>query len=108
MKKYFRIPVLFALIAGLSGIALADQTDYTKTVDKLGIQNGTVYFSVVETLGLACQYNVIYFNSDTTFGKSAWNVLLAAKFTGRALSRIDYTQDPTTHICTLTLVEMQN
>jgi hypothetical protein len=105
-----RIRFLLLLLTFASGLARAT-TEYSKTINQLGVQNATPggYFSVVEGLTLSCQYSNIYFDFTTPFGQDAYAQLLTAKNTGRMLSRIDYTQPGGTGTtCLLSLVEVQN
>ena len=108
MKLY--LPLLG--LALLSSGVIAQTTDSSKTINQLGLQNSSpavAYFGAVEGFTLNCEFGVIYTDITTSFGQAAYANLLAAKISGRMLSRITYTQSggPGT-MCSLILVEVQN
>ncbi len=111
-RKTTRTPL--ALLLTLASVTAFAQTDYGKTINQLGVQAGgtsgsTAYFSAVEGLSLYCQFGVVYVDLSTDWGKGALAQLIAAKNTGRTLSRIDYVQPGGSGtVCNLTLVEVQN
>ena len=108
MKPY--LPLLG--LAMLSSGVIAQTTDSNKTISTLGLQSSSpalAYFSAVEGFTLNCEYGLIYTDITTTFGQAAYANLLAAKISGRMLSRITYTQSGGSGTaCTLTLIEVQN
>jgi hypothetical protein len=79
--------------------------DKNKMISRLGVQGGNIYFDY-EGMSLTCKNGPIYFKSSTDFGRSAYSMLLAAKSSKAMVSRIDYTQNEESKICTLTLVEV--
>lgn len=100
-KQFFLLATLLAVTTQ------ADQESSPKAVSSVGSQkNGAAaYFRVEGNWSTNCKFNVMYFESNTAFGKSALSIILTAKSTGKKLSRIDYIQrnDDTCH---LTLVEI--
>jgi len=101
MKKYLLSTTLAVL---LSSTAYA-QTDSSKLVDIVGVQGLNYYFSVSNGLTLNCLYQIIYFSNESGFGKGAYSTLLTAKAQNKPLNRISYSQDPSSNICTLDMVE---
>ncbi len=78
-------------------------TDYNKTISRIGAQGTIFYVGFNEPLAQTCQYGNIYIAQDR---KGMYAQLLAAKLTGRRISRVDYSQpsgNGTT--CSLELVE---
>jgi hypothetical protein len=108
MKPY--LPLLG--LALLSSGVIAQTTDSNKTINQLGLQSSSpalAYFGAVEGFTLNCEFGLIYTDITTTFGQAAYANLLAAKISGRMLSRITYTQSGGSGTpCTLALVEVQN
>ena len=76
-------------------------------VEKLGVQGDSIYFSISLPLLTNCQWNNIYFNNTSNFGKAAYANILAAKSADKKLSRIDYRQAVAGGKCTLSLVEVK-
>lgn len=104
IKKIGAAAIVYMLSVGC---AFADTTVNNLTIDKIGAQNTTYYFYVTTSALDSCLWHAMYVDATTTFGASAWKVLLAAKFSGRQLSRIDYTVSADGS-CHLTVVEIQN
>lgn len=108
-RKLLVIGVLMALsYVAQAGAAV---TQNNLTLDRLGVQGGgsVAYFSVDQPLTLTCQWNDIYLDITTDVGKTEYAELLAAKMTGKALSRVDYEQPGGTGTeCILDLVEVAN
>lgn len=102
MQKY-----LVLLLMACCGSAIA-VTETNKTIDRLGVQGGNAYFDVKESLTLTCAWGNIYLDITTDFGKAAYSNLLAAKSSGRILSRIDYSQTTAGGQCNLDLVEVKD
>jgi len=78
-------------------------TETNKTISRVGAQGTIFYVSFNEPLARTCQWGVVYIAQDR---KGMYAQVLAAKLSGRKLSRIDYSQaggDETT--CNLELVE---
>ncbi|HET9645392.1 MAG TPA: hypothetical protein VFP68_19015 [Burkholderiaceae bacterium] len=77
-----------------------------KTVSSLGAQGTMFYVRFAESVGQNCQNGVLYVASDH---KGIYTQLLAAKLTGRTLSRVDYSQvGANGTLCNLELVEILN
>ena len=108
MKWY--LPLLG--LAFLSSGVIAQTTDSNKTISTLGLQSyspALAYFGAVEGFTLNCEFGLIYTDITSTFGQAAYANLLAAKISGRMLSRITYIQSGGSGTaCTLILVEVQN
>ena len=118
--------VLIFILTMVTVTSVFADTEWQRTIVRLGLQRpDTAYFSIQEPVGAnpttaGCKYGNIYFNNDTTtsittgnttnnFGKAAYSALLAAKVSGRMLSRIDYTKAPDPdNTCTLDLIEIQD
>ena len=88
--------VAFAVMA-LSGVGVvvpahaqsAYFADYNKTIARLGVQGNTYYVGFDEPLGLGCQWGNVYVAPER---KALYIQLLAAKLSGKRISRIDYSQ----------------
>jgi len=100
MKKY----LLFWVVILFSSQVFA-QSDYNKTVSAVGVQGGNYYFRVAGGFSVSCLYDVIYFSNESGFGKGAYSTLLSAKSQNKPLTRIEYSIDATSNVCTLGLVE---
>lgn len=74
-------------------VSVCAQTSYfveaNKTIVRLGAQADIYYVSVAEPLSHNCSYGNLYITSAR---KGLYTQLLAAKLSGRKLSRIDYSQ----------------
>ena len=101
MKKY----VASLLLCSLAGTAMAID-DYSKSVNKLGVQSGVAYFGIKEGFGVNCKYEIIYIDITTDFGRLAYSNILSAKAAGLKLSWVNYTQASLGGICSLNLVEV--
>lgn len=64
-------------------------SEATKTIAKLGAQGTSFYVYFAEAMGQSCQNGVLYISPDK---KGLYTQLLAAKLTGKRISRIDYSQ----------------
>ena len=64
-------------------------TESTKTIAKLGAQGTSFYVYFAEAMGQNCQNGVLYISPDK---KGLYTQLLAAKLTGKRISRVDYSQ----------------
>lgn len=60
-----------------------------KTIAKLGAYSTGFYVSFIEPLGQNCQHGNVFISLDR---KGIYAELLAAKITGKRLSRFDYSQ----------------
>ncbi|MCW0403606.1 hypothetical protein NG831_13380 [Xanthomonas sacchari] len=83
-------------------------TETDKSVDRLGVQGGTAYFSIKDPFSTNCKFDVVYFSIGDDFGKAAYASLLAAQTSGKKLSRFDYAQSAPGETCTLSLVESRS
>ena len=99
-----RIIFMYLLVAH-NAYALTQQN---LSIDKLGVQGNSVYFSVSLSLLTDCQWGNIYFSNESDFGKAAYANILAAKSANKKLSRIDYSQTVAGGKCTLGLVEVRD
>lgn len=100
------------LIAGACIVGNAEaQSQYGVTIGALGIQQMNAYFAITPALTLGCNYNNIYIDvggdANGYWGRTQFSELLAAKVSGKQLSRIDYHQD-SSGMCWLDLVEINN
>ena len=89
-KKFFAS--LFAALLSLhSGSTLAQTyfQESTKTINKLGVQETYFYVTFNEGFGRTCAYGLAYISAEY---KGIYAMLLAAKFSGRTISRVDYQQ----------------
>ena len=106
-----RFAFLFALLSAVFVSAAYAAIDYGKEILKLGVQatlsGDQVYFTVVDGFSYACPTQHVYFPLSSNFGKAAYAQLLAAKASGKKLSRIDYSQNSVNEPCTLTLIEVE-
>ena len=111
MKISIRELITLTALLVVSGVTSAASFSVTdKTVDKLGVQSTQFYFSVKEGLGpgSTCSYSVIIMDVANTYAKSSYANVLAAKTTGRKLTRIDFSQVSPGAACTLDLVEFND
>jgi hypothetical protein len=109
MKTKWAAPILALVSTG----AFAT-TDWNKTVDRLGTQlatNGTgswAYFNLKEGFSVNCPGGFAYVDITTDFGRAAFASLLAARSSGRLLSRIDYGPTGTGGNCIVSIVEVED
>ena len=97
------------MILTISGVqAQTTIEDDNRTVDHLGVQVTNAYFSVVEGFSVNCQYGNVYFAITSDGGKVSYANILAAKLSGRKLTRLQYSQPSSGGLCTLSLVEFEN
>ena len=101
MKRF----IIFYLLIANPAYALTQQN---LSIDKLGVQSISIYFSISLPLLTDCQHGNIYFSNESDFGKAAYANLLAAKSANKKLSRIDYSQTVAGGKCTLGLVEVRD
>ncbi|KQZ32556.1 hypothetical protein [Duganella sp. Root1480D1] len=96
-----------AMLFGLVSQVNAQATYFsegTKTIAKIGAQGTSFYVYFVESVGQNCLNGVQYISPDK---KGLYVQLLAAKLTGKHISRVDYSQpggNGTT--CNVELVEI--
>jgi hypothetical protein len=84
----------------------ANFIEYNKTVAALGAEGTGFYVRFAEATGQNCLYGVLYVASDR---KGIYTQLLAAKLTGRTLSRVDYSQPGGNGTrCNVEIVEISN
>jgi len=96
--------LLFVISLLTTPVLAMEQNELTITATGAQAPSGG-YFRIAENLLVNCKYNVIYFDISSDFGKAAYSTLLAAKASGKKLSRISYTQDPGSERCNLDLLE---
>ncbi len=73
--------------------AFAAQTDPNRTITALSVEPGNRgYFKVSEGFTLSCQYNVVYFDVESSSGKGYLSLLMAAKMSGKKVT-ITYNQN---------------
>ena len=103
------VTTLFAVLTLAIAQTAHSFEEFAVTVDRVGIDGGTLYFGIKESLSGGCQYDIIYVNLGTALGKHAHATLLMAKLVGRKLSRIAYVFDtaPSTQ-CILQLIEIDD
>lgn len=99
-------PLLLTLLTLTTSSALAQTyfQENNKTINKLGVQETYFYVTFNEGFGRTCAYGVAYISADY---KSIYAMLLAAKLSGKTISRVDYQQlnGPGTE-CNIKLVEV--
>jgi len=88
------IAAFVAAVASLSALMPAySQSTYfsetNKTIAKLGAQGTSFYTYFAEPMGQSCLNGVLYVSPDK---KGLYTQLLAAKLSGKRISRIDYSQ----------------
>lgn len=101
-------PLLAALLTLTSGSALAQTyfQESNKTVYKLGVQETYFYVTFTEGFGRTCAHNLAYISADY---KGIYAMLLAAKLSGKKISRVDYQQlNGLGSECQIKLVEVAN
>jgi len=110
--RQMKTSLVISILTSVSTSAFAT-TDWIRTVVRLGTQlvNGTAswaYFNVKEGFSLTCPGGFAYLDIATDFGKAAFANLLAARSSGRQLSRIDYSQASTGANCVVSIVEVED
>lgn len=110
ISKYKAYSALIAAaVLGWASIAPANSqssyfVEYTKTVAVLGAQNTSFYVRFNESVGQSCLNGVVYIAPEK---KGLYTQLLAAKLTGKRLSRVDYSQPSGNGtFCNVELVEI--
>lgn len=111
LMRELHLKCAFALILALcllaSPVASAQATYFSenqKTIYRLGAQNDFYYVDFVEPFGQICLANVAYVSFDR---KGLYAQLLAAKLSGRRVSRLDYSQPGGSGTqCNIELVEI--
>lgn len=108
--RFLTVCVIFFLTPVAQAGTSVTQNDLT--INQLGVQDGggsVAYFSVNQPLTLDCQWSDIYIDLTTDVGKAEYAELLAAKLSGKSLSRVDYEQSGGAGTeCILDLVEIEN
>ena len=103
-------PVVVALTLCSLSITSSAQSqsvdEYQKTIRQLGAQGDYFYVSFNEPFTINCAYGVVYISSNR---KGLYAQLLAAKLSGRRISRLMYSQPngPGT-TCNVDLVEIMD
>ena len=110
MERSHSVPLVLAgcalaLLAATQAVADTYISDTNRTISRLGVQGSNAYFGVKEGFSVACRWGNVYVDITTDFGKAAYANLLAAKASGRVLSRVDYNQTVSAD-CTLAIVEI--
>ena len=100
MRKFLLLTVLLSTHA-------YSYTQNNALVGVLGVQGSSIYFKINSPFLTDCRWGNIYFSNNTDFGKAAYANILAAKSSGKKLSRLDYEQVSSGEVCTLTLVEVE-
>lgn len=103
-----------AILIFLSTFILARQAnavdDYArKTITTIGIvESGDGYFRIAEDWAIDCSrvQGVMNYKLNTDFGKMVHSTLLAAKLSGKGISRIVYSNDGSK--CNVALLEIEN
>lgn len=79
-------------------------SETNKTIAKLGAQGTSFYTYFAEPMGQNCLNGVLYISPDK---KGLYTQLLAAKLTGKRISRVDYSQPAGNGtFCNVELVEI--
>lgn len=108
IKVYARRAAIGLLGIGLIATAYGQSTyfiEYSKTVAKVGAEGNFYYATFAESVGQNCQYGVLFIASDR---KGLYTQLLAAKLSGKRISRLDYSQpDGNGKDCKIELVEIE-
>lgn len=90
MKSFLAIT---AILMAFSLPSFAAQTDKERTITTLSVQPGNKgYFKVSEGFTLSCQYNVVYFDVESSSGKGYLSLLMAAKMSSKNVT-ITYNQN---------------
>lgn len=97
---------LLALLLALFSVSAFATTQTNVTVKNFGTQGVLGYLYINETLLDPCKYGVLYTpDVSTTQGKMLYTALLIATTQGKTIGRIDYSLNPSTQLCTITLVQ---
>ena len=97
---------ILALVAMMSTKVFA-VTEFNKTLTRIGNQTGNLaYLYVSPAPGQNCKFDVLYLNISTTFGKTSYATMLAAKIENRPISRVDYKKQADKR-CFISLIELQ-
>lgn len=76
-------------------------------IDRLGSHQGQVfYLNLKEPFNTDCTGGHLYCPSSNENCKNYYSLVLATKIAGKKLMEIDYTQDPVSTYCTVTLVQI--
>ena len=70
-------------------------------ITSLGVQQTNAYLTTNQNS--TCLYGVLYI-VDLTVGKFLYSQAIAAYTSNKPISRLDYTQDPNTKFCNVTLI----
>ncbi|WP_323141133.1 hypothetical protein [Massilia phyllosphaerae] len=98
------VPIVALLAAGTVAAQSKHAIEYNKTISKLGAQGDYFYVSFAEPFTLNCAYGNLYVAANR---KGLYTQLLAAKLTGKRVSRIDYVQpDGDGTVCNVDIVEI--
>lgn len=113
MKKIISIAVAtLALLSAGSALAVS-AVDTTRTIVKIGTQNGSAYIAVSPALSITggCLFDIVYISgaSDltTAAGKAYYATLLTAYSQGKPISRLDYFNASSGGQCFVSLIEVQ-
>ena len=107
----FKVAFLVGLlIASGAACAMNYQIFDSKTVDKVGVQSAQFYLALKEGFrsDITCLYGIAFMQIDNAYGKATYAHVLAAKLTGRKLTRIDIDQATPGGSCFITLVEIND
>lgn len=102
---YRSIRELFVALLLLGPIVAFAQSEGNKTLTAVGQQLNYVYIAFAEGLSLPCAYATLYIDTTTTYGKQMLAHVLAAKYAGKKISRVDYTQ-AASGTCYMELIEV--
>jgi hypothetical protein len=91
---------LVLLLALPPGSAEAELSAVCAEVSAVGVDTNANVVGVTGGYGSGCPYDLVYFNRDGSFGRSAMATLLAAKMSGTRAS-IFYDLDPASGVCML-------
>lgn len=99
-----KILALCLALCSLPAAALTTQTNVT--VKNFGTQGTVAYLALNQALLDTCKYNLLYTpDVSTTQGKMIYTALLIAATQGKTIGRIDYTKNPSTEVCSISLVQ---
>ncbi len=104
-----RLFLLLALLAAAGNAAAV--SEYNKAIASVGVGVNlnpllTGNLKPAEKLTTDCLYGVLYFDVGSAVGKAMYSTLLTARAGGKKLARIDYFQNGSWQVCTLTYVEL--
>ncbi len=110
----FKVLFVLLLMIGFVGLANAVDDYDRKTITTMGIvENGDGYFRIAETgdegweIDCSGAEELMYYNFTTDFGKMVHSTLLAAKLSGKGISRIVYSSPENSNICSVALIEIE-